>query len=80
MPDPNPSPSPIPSPNPNPKQKLEEAQRAAAAERLAQCRRLAALPSAPTPDDFVTLGKHYSQQGEHDRAAATFFQVRVRVS
>ena len=60
-------------------QQLEEAQRAAAAERLAQCRRLAALPSAPTPDDFVTLGQHYSQLGEHDRAAATFFQVRVGV-
>lgn len=61
-------------------QKLEEAQRAAAAERLVQCRRLAALPSAPTPDDFVTLGAHYAQQGEHDRAAATFFQGLFRDS
>ena len=61
-------------------QKLEEAQRAAAAERLAQCRRLAALPSGPTPDDFVTLGAHYAQQGEHDRAAATFFQGLFRDS
>ena len=59
---------------------LEEAQRAAAAERLAQCRRLAALPSGPTPDDFVTLGAHYAQQGEHDRAAATFFQGLFRDS
>ena len=57
---------------------LEEAQRAAATERIAQCRRLAALPSAPKPDDFAALGAHYAQQGEHDRAAATFFQGLFR--
>ena len=58
--------------------RLEEAQRAAAADRIAQCRRLAALPSAPTPDDFVALGAHYTQQGEHHRAAATLFQGLFR--
>ena len=39
-----------------------------AAERLAQCKRLAALPDKPTLDDFVALGGQYANDGEHDRA------------